>query len=363
MTMDLPPTSALKFKTLSLLGLLTDFEKSLDSSPSAATTAPIPDVLNTIEQSTSLIKAETTKLSLLCNAEPFTSSEVNTVLEALFTEALPVLMGAVENCSPTTWGLTFTNELRSRTRKLLKDLEPLLKDVSFQELRLNAELWDVISRRRGSNDRLYGSAGVIWEACDELMELKKMGIAGVVAMKAQEYQDMVEDAITELKEWGDEDEEKDDEGKQDALEDDVNIFLQPHKSLSKNETELKSLLAKTLKQLEFIKMLYKPLIKRRLKTFPSPEKKEVADDDDDDDHDVERIKKLEWLMKKLKRIQDQTDELASAFYEHNIEQARELLGDCVRLAKESASVLKLNWKDEMDELSPWLDNWKQVIDK
>ncbi len=355
--------------TSSLLTLLIQSESSVTRSPLPSSIASASennvDLLSAVEQSASLIKAQTTKLSLLCITEPFTPSAVLSVLRELSTAALPVLMSAVQSCSIAIWGQTFTNELNFRTQRLLQELKALLEEISLKE---KGDSSKKVTGGGSTKDRLQ-STGVIWEVCDELIELKNKGIAGVVATKAQEYQDMLEDAITELREWGDEvdkDEDDDDEGS-DGAKDDGNFFLKPQKGLSKKDTDLKSQLDKTLKRLEFVKMLYKPLIKRRLRTFPVPAPAPTMINGGDTGSSTPRapecIATLESLMHNLKIIQEQTDELASAFYDHNSEQASELLEQCVTLAKESALAAELNWKGEKDELSPWLEKWKHVIDK
>ena len=332
---------------------------------------PPTDPLTALEKSATLIKARVTKLSLLCINEPFTPSAIKTVLRELSTSAIPVLMSIVQSMPATLWGVTFTGELDRRVQRLLQELKTLLEDIPIPgEAGVSAG-----PGKKGDPQAKLQSAGVIWNACDELIELKQRGIAGVAAAKAQEYQDMLADAILELREWSREvdhgDKSSQDDGpvhsdddndgsNDDDDDDDLDLLLRPRWPLAKDEVHLRAQLESSLKRLSLIKMLYEPIIKRRLRTFPSPAPS--ASSGTPLKNHAGCLIMLDTLMDHLKVIQDQTDELANTFYEHDAMAADALLQECTSLARKSASKIRLTWTGEEDELTLWLGKWKDMID-
>ena len=365
----------------SIVALLDQFQSSIvearvSSSPNdpAREQQRLTDPLAALEQSAILIKAQVTKLSLLCISEPFTPSAVMAVLRELSTSALPMLMSAVQSMPATLWGVTFTGELDRHVQRLLQELKTLLRDIPV----LEEVGFSTRPGKKGDSQAKLQSAGVIWNACDELVELRQRDIAGVMAAKAQEYQDMLADAILELQEWSREvdhgdgksqdhgpvhsndDNDDDDDGSNDDGDNNLNLLFCPRRPLAKDEVHLKAQLGSSLKRLSLIKMLYKPIIKRRLRTFPSPASS--ASSDTPLKNHAGCLIKLDALMNHLKTIQDQTDELANTFYEHDAEAADTLMQECISLAKQSASAIRLTWAGEEDELTPWLGKWKDMID-
>lgn len=365
----------LRASVSSSLALLSQFESSISARSPTNAPAPLqspssqPDPLDKIHTCATLIRAHTTKLSLLIITKPFTPSAVTKVLHELTLGPLPGLMSAVESCNEIFWGSTFREEVKSMARTLLRELRTLMGEIPLEERS------PVLENKTGaaSKDSL-SCTGVVWEACDALIQLREEGIAGVVTQKAQEYHDMLEDAIAELQEWSNDVEEDDDDDDNDqnklefesngaggSSENDLEDLLQPSTTLSQGSAELRSQLELSLKKLSLVKMLYKAIIKRRLRCYPLPKPAESKDRQAMDD-----ILRLESLMGVLKAVPEETDELASTFYELDTGRAREQLSLCLNLAENAAELSRQGWNStsvSADEFGEWIKKWIVLIKK
>ena len=58
------------------------------------------------------------------------------------------------------------------------------------------------------------ATGKIWDDCDELKKLADDGIAGFVVKKAEQYLDLIKDAVKEIEEWDPEDDDDDDDNEE-----------------------------------------------------------------------------------------------------------------------------------------------------
>src|SRR5438876_242251 len=112
------------------LSLLRQFLSSLSTTPPPTTTTTNPptasDPLPLLSTAATLTKAHTTKLSLLLLTPPFTPTAISGVLHDLSAGALPVMMTAVEQCSPEVWGQTLSDEVRGGVRRVLRGLVALV---------------------------------------------------------------------------------------------------------------------------------------------------------------------------------------------------------------------------------------------
>lgn len=269
-------------------------------------------------------------------------------------------MSAVQLCSPDVWSKTFNEEVKRGTLRLLQELKSLLGEIPLEK---QAQDKKQTGDESISDKHSLTSTGVVWETCDALLRLEKQGIAGVVTGKAQENQDLIEDAISELQDWmkeseGDEDDE-DDILHESAIRDDLEGLFQAEERLPKDNLELRAQLETSLKRLARVKMLYKAIIKRRLRGFPPPSR----DGEDASERSGDNIQRLDAVMRDLNGIQEETDGLAGAFYRLDGRQAAHHLDQCLSMAKHAALSLKTNWNGSEDECSSWLDKWIDMIDR
>jgi len=144
----------------------------------------------------------------------------------------------------------------------------------------------------------------------------------------------------------------DDEGDNEDIED---MFSAANR-LPSHRKDLRDVLDESLKKLKLVDMLYQALAKRRLKTF---EFKELSSEVEDE----ARLRRLDDLSARLKAISDSVDELASAFYELDIDEATTRLDRIIVEAKDTATAMEKSWADGDDEFTAWAAKWAEAISK
>jgi hypothetical protein len=323
---------------------------SLDS-PLPAEDAPNP--LQALRDAAKLLHAHGTKIGLLIINEPFTPSAIQKELAACEGQCIPGMMGAVEACHPATWTAVVAKEARLRAEASFGGLGLLLLDVKRK-----AEGGVVKLDATKQKEKTLASTGQVWQACDALIALEKSGIAGCVAKKAQEYREMLKDAIEELKEWG-EDEDDQDEGfvgsGDEADDDDIEDMFSGAR-LPAHRKDLRELLEEALKKLKLVDMLFQALLKRRLKTFdvhtpPSTAEEKI------------QVRRIGDLATSLKTISESVDEFAHALYELDVEQARIQLDRILNNATDTAVSMQKSWVGDTDEFTTWSSKWREAITK
>lgn len=349
-------TKALEDLIASTQALLAQFSASLTDKTSKPAIQPIanpPNPLQVFADAAKLLKAHVTKLSLLVLNKPFTPTAVTKVLRDLSTTCLPALISAVQICQQekATWGALLGREAQLRTQRLFKELETLLLEVKNVAQ-------GAAAGTSGGRDSL-SATGVVWEACDSLIQLHSLGIAGLAVQKAEEWRDTIKDAIEELQEWA-EGEDLETEGQADALldsddegvdgddNDSLNDLFNAANSLPADRPELKELVEKAVEKLKKVEILYKALVKRRLKAYKSVTAV---------DGKQSSAAYLDEIMDNLKTLPDMIDDLASTFYDLEEESAKTALSDCVKKARETADMAKLDYDGKEDEFSTWSKKW------
>lgn len=259
------------------------------------------------------------------------------------------MMSAVQICEQekATCGSLMGREVGVRVSRTFKEMENLLL-----ELKSIADGNNAPARR----DSL-SSTGVVWESCDALVQLEKMGIAGLAVKKAEQYRDSIKDAIEELQEWR-EGNDLDNEGQADALldSDDEGVdgdaeslddIFNAANSMPKDRPELRKLVEGAEGKLKKIVLLYTALIKRRLKTFKTSEQSHVE--------------ALDKILLHLKTAQSGVDDLAGSFYDLDDDGAKSELESCVDEAKSACAIASLGWEGKEDEFTAWSKKWEEAI--
>lgn len=314
-----------------------------------------PNPLQVFSDAAKLLKAHVTKLSLLVLNKPFTPTAVTKVLRELSTTCLPALIGAVQICQQekSTWGELLCHEAQARTRRVFVELETLLREVESVATQGSSSA--------GGRDSL-SATGVVWEACDEIIQLHALGVGGLAVLKAEEWRETIKDAIEELQEWaegGDEEDEGDglsdsgDEGEDDK--DSLDDLFSAANSLPADRPELKALVQKAVEKLKKVEILYKALVKRRLKAY-----KNVATKDKQEGKKQSSAEYLDEIMENLKALPHMVDDLASTFYDLEEEPAKTALDDCVKKACETATLARLDYEGKEDEFSTWSKKWVEA---
>lgn len=232
---------------------------------------------------------------------------------------------------------------------------------------------------QAEKDDVLATTGVVWEACDALLAVCDNGVVGLVVRKAEVWRSVLLDAVEELKEWGEDvadDDSSDEENEgghgpvdsDDEFADEDAIFGAGNK-LGKGDTEMKALLDASVKKLKMVGMLYQALVKRRLKTFPRPgaqpqaQKENEKSKEKDSEGEKSPVQRLDNLLAILKAIPETVDDLASAFYDLDEEEARKELEKCCSEAKSAAAAAEKSWGGQDDEFTAWSTKFVEALDK
>lgn len=255
------------------------------------------------------------------------------------------MMSAVELAQADVWGRLLRREITARVGRVMREMGVFLAEVRG----LAEEEEGGKGRKEEGNRRdTLASTGVVWEACDAVVELEEMDVGGVALKRAREYQALVKDAIAELKEWGEEAEESEDEKEVDDGEEED--FFGAGSSLPRDRVELRELLSQGLGKVRKVEILYTAVIKRRIRTFT----KETA-----------RIKPhvmiIDELLDHLKKLPELTDELASGFYDLDEDAVKEQITALVDEAKATIKLVELSWDGKEDEFTGWSAKWLEVV--
>lgn len=359
-----PPSSA-DLKALNTLitstqAVLAQFTASLaDNAPKPTDRIPNPpNPLQVFSDAARLVKAHVTKLSLLVINKPFTPTAITKVLRELASTCLPALISGVQICQQdkAVWSDLLVREAQLRVRRVFRELETLLAEI--KSVAQGAEAGSSSGR-----DSL-SATGVVWESCDALAALNALGVAGLAVQKAEQWRDTIKDAIEELQEWAD-GEDLETEGQNDALfdsddegvagddNDSLNDIFNAANSMPADRPELKELVEQAVEKLKKVDILYRALIKRRLKPYKSVAAVETGK--------KSSAENVDELMENLKSLPDLVDDMASNFYDLDEEAARAALAGCVKKACETAKLATLDYDGKEDEFSTWSKKWVEAV--
>ncbi|KAI1440607.1 hypothetical protein F5Y02DRAFT_341413 [Annulohypoxylon stygium] len=348
------------------------------SSKSSTTINPV-DPLALAHDSAALIKAHTTKLSLLIINEPFTPSAITKVLRELVAGPIPSLASAVQFCDVQKYTTVARQDLSWRCYRVLKELKSFIAIIPLDGKVLPNEQRNGSSGGKGS----MAATGVIWAACDDVILLKKLGIAGLLVKKVEEYRDTLKDILEELKEYSEEVEEEDDDdddenenendedGEVDEGGDDIdditdqvqNTHLSTQQMLDdlmnprhipRNDPDkIRERLESCMKRLRLTTLLYTAIVKRRLKTlppFPNATQAPIP-------------QRLDEVYPLLKILPHRFGEVACAFYELDRDSIDLVMDSCFFDAFAASEMLMKPWEGDRDEFTDWAEKFQVGIKK
>ncbi|KAI0021729.1 hypothetical protein F4780DRAFT_778261 [Xylariomycetidae sp. FL0641] len=345
-----------------------DTSSSLPSDPRSI------DALALAHDASSLIRAHTTKLSLLIINEPFTPSAINKVLRELVAGPIPGLASAVQVCDAERYTNVARQDLAWRCYRLLKELRGLVETIPLDGKALSNTRKNGTGGDKGS----LASTGVIWAACDDVILLKKLGIAGLLVKKVEDYRDTLKDVLEELKEWSEEvdeddsDDDDDDDDESDAHEDDqthdaadaatnshistqamLDDLMNPQHIPRDDPDKIRERLDSCLKRLRLTTLLYSAVVKRRLKTLPPlpPASESTVP------------QRLDEVLPILKRLPHRFGEVACSFYELDPAAIDKSMDSCFFDAFAACEMLVKPWEGQRDEFTDWADKFQVSIKK
>lgn len=305
-----------------------------------------------------LIRAHSTNLSLLIINEPFSPSAVSKVLHELITSLIPSLLKAVELCDPKEYSQTVRNEIDFRVTELLAGMRCLINTIPLNGLAHKDDSQNTIDQKGVRN---LTTIGTVWQSCDALVELKRNLIAGLFAKKAEEYKNLLKDALEELLEWAVEEDDVDDEdeiknsSEQTSPQFEVDVILSPSKYIPTVDFKgIRPRLQATAKRLRLLTHMFQAVVKRRFKILPSlPNIQQVEGSRNIlDNHEI--VKTLDTILKMMGKISNLTDELAGSFYELDVPQIDLKMDKCFSTGAKLAELLMNNWQGQQDNFSVWV---------
>jgi hypothetical protein len=350
-----------------LIAQLQTTAHAIDSKPNQTTNNV--NALDLAHDTASLIKAHSTKLSLLIINKPFTATAITTVLRELISGPLPGLASAIEICNGARYTKVMASELQYRATKVFSELHTFVEAIPLDGKILSDDQKNGTGAEKGKGS--LANTGVVWKACEAVMDLKTLGVAGLLVKKAEEYRDFLKDALEELQEWGEEEsdgedghEDSADEDEQLTAQDEVdNIFGSQRHIPVEDPKKIRPRLESTKKRLRLVILLYQAVAKRRFKTLPRlpqpevpPETKEPSELKVKFSEDLPIVSRLDEVLDVMKTIPDITDDLANSFYELDGKEIDRMMDECFLKAFATAEMLLTNWKGQKDEFTNWVSS-------
>ena len=347
-----PPSISDKLMTLqatikSCRALLQSFRETLQSPSKSNHTIPNPpNPLAVLRDTSRVLSAQTTKLSLLVLNKPFTPSAIGLILKSLSNECLPAMMSAIELCPAVKYSELLHNHVKISLVVTFTELDNLLASIPSDE-------HGIETARRG----VLASTGTLWAECNKMIEVATNGLVGLARGKVEEYHGLFKDCIDEIEDWDSDDEDMDcnidsfstiDEALKREGEDEGSV-----KSLGGLNLDLGECRKRILVHLRLLRVLYPALQKRRIATFSNiSSASDVVNMPSED-----RICELDCLVTCSRQWTDTADEVAGSLYdgkevavERRLHQLRDQAAGCVKR-------FQRNWDGHEDEFTIWSEKW------
>ncbi|KAL4937400.1 hypothetical protein BDV06DRAFT_203003 [Aspergillus oleicola] len=346
------------------LSLVEQFQSTLSTHPTNSNPADdndkSDDPLPLLSAASAALKSHVTKLSLLTITSPFTPSAITTILSTLNDSVLPSLVTATLLITPSSHTKAFQSEIRILASAALKETSLLAKEVQV----VADEKADKKSLDKTEKDTVTVAAGRVWDTCDVLVDIAAKGVIGFVVRRAEEYRDLLRDAVEEIEQW---DPEEDDDFFDDLLgeegpgagkdrdDDDGDDEDDEDEDIAAQQARKKD----ALRILKPVAQIYPAIISNRLKEGPAS----LA---------PANVGTLESLLKNLQQIPNHIDEVAGALYEDDVEKYASQLKKAKGCAFKAIELVTLPWASKLnsnaqddagDKFTTWSKTWTKVIEE
>ena len=335
--------------------LLHRFQTALQS-PTLAH-SPIEDTPNplaVLSDASQILKAQTTKLSLLLLNKPFTPSAITFILTSLSNSCLPALMSALELCPADKYTTLMHQYIKSSLSRIMMELLSLLSSIPKNEHGVEKTL---------DRDTL-ASTGVLWAECDKMVALGSGGVTKVAAERVEEYHGLLKDAIAELEEWDPDEDSESDTDSLPSSKGNTSSSRPIDTSLEQSVQDLSlssiaALRKQTLGTLRIIRVLYPAFVKRRILTFPNINSTAMAENLPSS----VQIRSLDELIDRTQQFTEETDEIAGALYAGDEEEVDGRLTKLAEASKTCVEGVRLSWSGNKDEFTTWAEKWMMRLDE
>lgn len=313
-----------------------------------------PNPLAVLSDASQILKAQTTKLSLLLLNKPFTPSAITFILTSLSNSCLPALMSALELCLADKYTNLMHQYIKGSLSRIIMEFLSLLSSIPQNEHGVE---------KRVGRDTL-ASTGVLWAECDKMVALGSAGVTKAAAERIEEYHGLLKDAIAELEEW---DPDEDSESDTDSLPSNTGNSSSPRSVVaplerSPQDLSLSSIAAlrkQTLGTLRIIRVLYPALVKRRILTFPNINNTATAENLPSSI----QIQCLDRLVDYTQQFTEETDEIAGALYAGDEAEVDDRLTKLAEASKTCVQAVRLSWSGNKDEFTTWAEKWMMRLDE
>lgn len=352
------------------------FYSSFDSKPAV----PGFDCLKAASGSAALIKAHTTKLSLLIITEPFTPTAISKVLRELVSGAVPSLATAAEFCRPAGYTFIFSQAFRLKCHSLLRELRTFVQKIPADGKVLSEE-----QRQTATDGTGKGSlpmTGVLWSICDDLARFADAGVGSFFVNRIEETRLTLKDIVDELTEWQEESDHRDDDDDDDndgedsdggaadsdsavGLDDSLQTLnastnaqallddlMNSAKLIPRDDTQkIRPRLRECLRSLKLTMLMCQAVSKRRLKTLPP--------------FPVQNYKipmTLQKVFRHLGILPQKYEDVVMAFYELDPTSIDKNLSDAISDVVGVIAELKQPWAGSpSDGFSSWYDKFRDEL--
>ncbi|POS83860.1 hypothetical protein EPUL_004028 [Erysiphe pulchra] len=310
------------------------------------------NALDLAYETVDLIRAHATKLSLLVLNPPFISSAFLKTLCELTESLIPSLVHAVNLCRPTEYTLLFSREIKYRATQIIIAFTSLIKTIPLEK--------QILSEKSLEGKIVLAKTGIIWESCDAIKRLKRIGIDGYLIGITQNYIDLIKDASEELQEWA---KEEGFDERQIATEeknfelDTLSAKLDESEAIPKctssdDVDKIQQRFQVARNKLRLLVLMFQATIKRRLKTLPSLPQNQLEKSKNELDR-IAIVKVLDHVLDMMKVISNLIDDLAGSFYDFDIQKIDEEMKECFSMGSRVAELLADNWEGKPDGFSAW----------
>lgn len=307
-----------------------------------------PNPLALLSDASKILKAQTTKLSLLVLNKPFTPSAITYILDDLYGGCLPGLCSAFELSPSSQYTRLLHQHIRFSLSKIMTALLNLVSSIPQNEHGVESVRQDVLA-----------STGLLWADCDKMVQLASTGLVELAKQKLEEWHGLLKDAIEELEEW-------DPEEEMDPNTDSLSFAIpRPNSAPISNQRSLASsfedlslspifaLRNRTLTILRTIRVLYPALQKRRVSIFPNINKQTKPENLPT----CSQIDGLDSLLSYAQHWTEAADEIAGSLYDGDEQQVEKRLSALCEVAESCVRKYKQDWNGKEDEFAGWADKW------
>ncbi|MCJ1412723.1 hypothetical protein MMC19_006821 [Ptychographa xylographoides] len=333
--------------------------------PSISLNASSPNALALHSDAAHILRAQTTKLSLLALNKPFTPPEITFILKSLCQECIPAMASACQLCPSHQYTDFLTKVVRSSVSSTFRQYLNFLDELPLDEKGF---------QRSTMAQEILKNTGIIWQSMDFSTKLGAAGLIAIACPKIENWHSLLTDAIDELEEW--QMEEMDNTPIQHKSPEELqfsNMCLED-KHWSRDSSNgltmlegppvaathaIQPLAKKAVKTLKLIALLYPALIKRRVKRFP-----DISSSTPQGSFPTpEQTSNFDIIMQYCEGFSSQADEIAGALYENDTEEVNRRLAEVKNSARDCLRRVRHRWDGGEDEFSTWVGKWLIKLDE